>query len=137
MLRAYHVLHIKLSFLTIFAGRALTYKAAINRYVANDVDLRKFELSNTDWETITLVTGWLKSFREGTTQMSATKTPMLSQTQAVFKGLQDDLRETIRTLPFGVEPALRDGLVAAHTKLSDYYTKFDESSYHAWAGRRS
>ncbi|KAF8184116.1 hypothetical protein K438DRAFT_1974705 [Mycena galopus ATCC 62051] len=37
------------------------------------------------------------------------------------------------TLPQSAEPALRDGLVAAHRKLSDYYTKFDESRYYSWA----
>ncbi|KAJ6556718.1 hypothetical protein B0H10DRAFT_1203841 [Mycena sp. CBHHK59/15] len=30
-------------------------------------------------------------------------------------------------------PALRQGLVDAHRKLSDYYTKFDQSHYYSWA----
>jgi hypothetical protein len=57
-----------------------------------------FELSNMDWESIKLVTSWLKSFRAATTEMSATKVPILSTTHAIFRGLQDD----IKTLFFAI-----------------------------------
>ncbi|KAJ7024974.1 hypothetical protein C8F04DRAFT_1269718 [Mycena alexandri] len=52
--------------------------------------------------------------------MSAAKKPMLSFTAAIFRGLQEDLRTTIKDLPIG----LRIGLLEAHRKLSDYYFEF-------------
>jgi hypothetical protein len=63
--------------------------------------------------------------------MSATKQPMLSTTHACFRWLQDHLKATIAALPQSAEPTLQDGLVAAHRKLGDYYTKFDESRYYS------
>ncbi|KAF8065127.1 hypothetical protein FPV67DRAFT_1373373, partial [Lyophyllum atratum] len=69
-------------------------------------------------------------FRAATTQMSATKTPMVSTTHAIFRGLQDDLKTILRDLPAGVAPEIKQGLTDAHGKLSDYYTKFDESPFY-------
>ena len=57
-----------------------------------------FELSNTNWESIKLVTLWLKSFQAAMTEMSATKVPMLLMTHAIFQGLQDDLM--LHSVPF-------------------------------------
>ncbi|KAJ7702124.1 hypothetical protein B0H16DRAFT_1832094, partial [Mycena metata] len=76
------------------------------------------------WEALQMVTGWLKVFRSATTQMSATKQPMLSTTHAIFRGLQRHLKTTIAGLPATADPALKEGLVNAHRKLSDYFTKF-------------
>lgn len=83
------------------------------------------------------VSEWLEAFRYATTRMSATKQPMLSTTHAVFRGLQDHLKKILATLPNTTDPVLRDGLRAAHTKLSDYFTKFDVSRYYSWAPRSS
>lgn len=115
------------------SGRALQYRPAIFNYVAKDSDLREHELSSTEWDALTLVTGWLKYFRSATTQMSSTKQPMLSTTHAIFRGLQDHIKGAITALPEKADPALRNGLVEAHGKLSDYYTKFDQSRYYLWA----
>lgn len=60
---------------------------------------------------------------------------MLSTTHAVFRWLQLHLKKAITTLPEDADPALRQGLVDAHLKLSDYYTKFDRSRYYSWATR--
>lgn len=65
--------------------------------------------------------------------MSTTKRAVLSTTHAIFRGLQDNIKKTITTLPRSVDPALRDGLVQAHLKLSEYFGKFDESPYYTWA----
>ncbi|KAJ6613889.1 hypothetical protein B0H10DRAFT_1951159 [Mycena sp. CBHHK59/15] len=65
--------------------------------------------------------------------MSTTKKPMLSFTTAIFRGLQDNIRTTIKTLPIGTPSVLRNGLLEAHRKLSDYYYKFDQSPYYTWA----
>lgn len=61
---------------------------------------------------------------------------MLLITHAVFRGLQDELRRAIATLPNNVNPQMQAGLVAAHRKpeLSDYYHTFDQSPFYTWAG---
>ena len=109
----------------------------IDNFVAKNCDLRKFELSNDDWLTISLVARWLKSFHSATTQMSATKTPMLSTTHAIFRGLQEDIHASIHSLPDGTPDCLKNSLVNAHRKLSDYYTKFNESPFYLWSSCES
>ena len=105
----------------------------IETFVAVNKDLHKFELTKEDWTAITVVSMWLKQFRSTTIQMSATKTPMLSLTLAIFWGLQDSLCQTICTLPRTTPPKLKQGLVKAHLKLSTYYRKTDLSPYYVWA----
>ncbi|KAJ6580194.1 hypothetical protein B0H10DRAFT_1834953, partial [Mycena sp. CBHHK59/15] len=94
-------------------------------------------LSPTEWATLTQVTKWSKSYRYVTTKMSTTKQPMLSSTHAIFRWLQDELKANLMALPHTADPMLREGLVVAHHKLSDSFTKFDESQYYLWATRRS
>ena len=93
------------------------------------------ELSNTDWESISLVASWLKSFRSATTKMSATKVPMLSTTHAIFRGLQDNIKNNLHDLPNLVSLNIKVGLTDAHCKLSDYYYQFDASPFYIWAMR--
>ena len=111
---------------------------AIENYVARNRELRDlgWELTDSDWDSIIMVTSWLKAFRSATTQMSTTKQTMLSTTHAVFRGLQDQIKENVLNLPDNVSPLLRYGLLSAHRKLSDYYYKFDESNYYTWAARK-
>ena len=116
-------------------GRALDYREVIDTYVARNRDLRDHELSQDDWDGIALVTGWLKSFRSATTQMSATHHPTLSSTHAIFRGLQEQIKDDLTNLPMATSPALVLGLTNAHRKLSDYYYKFDESPFYTWAAR--
>lgn len=115
------------------AGRALDYRDTIDSFVSRNKDLHAYELSNTDWESIKLVTLWLKSFRLATTEMSATKVPMLSTTHAIFRSLQEDIKTILCDLPNSVSPKIKLGLVDAHRKLSDYYYRFDESPFYTWA----
>lgn len=61
---------------------------------------------------------------------------MLSTTHAIFRGLQEDLRDTLGALPDAVSPSLKKGLMDAHLKLSDYYYKIDESPYYLWSSRK-
>ncbi|KAJ6595268.1 hypothetical protein B0H10DRAFT_1635709, partial [Mycena sp. CBHHK59/15] len=96
-------------------------------------ELREHELTSEEWKALEMVTGWLKAFRSATTQMSAAKQPILSTTHAIFPGLQQRLKSIIKELPNNADPALKEGLVNAHRKLSDYFTKFDESRYCTWA----
>jgi hypothetical protein len=65
--------------------------------------------------------------------MSTTKRATLSSTHAIFRGLQDQLREDIATLPQTAPIRLRTALVEAHQKLAEYYYKFDESPFYMWA----
>jgi hypothetical protein len=116
-------------------GRAMDYRAVLDDFVAKNRELRKHELQDEDWEAIALVARWLKSFRSATTQMSTTKRPMLSSTHAIFRGLQDSLAESLRSLPNNTPALLRQALLNAHRKLSDYYGKSDESPYYTWASR--
>ena len=95
-------------------------------------DLQAFELSNDDWASIALVTWWLKSFRSATTQMSSTKTSMRSTTHAIFCGLQEDIQLSIMSLPANMPAQLKNSLVSAHRKLSDYYMRLDESPLYIW-----
>ena len=73
-----------INILQLSTGRALDYREVIDTYVARSHDLRDYELSEEDWEGITHVAGWLKSFHSATTQMSATHHPTLSSTHAIF-----------------------------------------------------
>ena len=79
--------------------------------------------------------GWLKSFRSATTQMSTTKQPMLSTAHAIFRGLQDKVHDALCSLPDSASPMIRNGLLAAHQKLSEYYHRFDISPFYIWAAR--
>ena len=117
------------------SGRALDYRDTIDSFVSRNKDLHTLELSTTDWESIKLVASWLKSFRSATTEMSATKVPMLSTTHAIFRGLQDDIKNILYDLPNSVSPKIKLGLMEAHRKLSDYYYQFDASPFYTWAAR--
>ncbi|KAF9542453.1 hypothetical protein CPC08DRAFT_614519, partial [Agrocybe pediades] len=82
------------------------------------------------WNTIKLLGHWLELFRSATTQMSTTSVPMISTTHAIFRGLQDKIKAILRSLPDNVSASVKEALLAAHRKLSDYFTKFDESPYY-------
>ncbi|KAF8989142.1 hypothetical protein BDQ17DRAFT_1257145, partial [Cyathus striatus] len=96
-------------------------------------DLHGLELSAQEWNSIDTVSTWLLAFRQATTQMSATKHPMLSTTHTIFRGLQEELKNAISLLPNSTNPRIRTGLVNAHKKLSDYYHRFNKSPYYIWA----
>ncbi len=87
-------------------GRAIDFRDVIDNYVSRIRELRHLELSEADWNAIELVTGWLKTFRSATTQMSTTKVSMLSTTHAIFRGLQDHLKDMLRSLPDNISPCL-------------------------------
>ncbi|KAJ7156123.1 hypothetical protein C8R43DRAFT_884009, partial [Mycena crocata] len=107
--------------------RAPQFKLVIFNYVAKDSELCKHKLSPPKWAALELVLKWLKAFRSATTEMPATGNSMLS-VKATSRPNQ-----VIKALPEGTDQALRNGLVNAHLKLSDYYTKFDNSWYYLWA----
>ncbi|KAF8801337.1 hypothetical protein BYT27DRAFT_7115381, partial [Phlegmacium glaucopus] len=116
------------------SGRqVLDYHDTIDSFVSRNKDLHAFELSKTDWESIRLMTSWLKSFQAATTEMSTTKIPMLSTTHAIFRGLQDDIKNILCNLPDSVSPNIKVGLTDAHRKLSDYYYQYNVSPFYTWA----
>ncbi len=114
-------------------GHALDYHDTIDSFVSRNKDLHALELSNTDWESIKLVAAWLKSFQSATTEMSATKVPMLSTKHVIFQGLQDDIKNILHDLPSSVSSEIKLGLTDAHCKLSDYYYQFNASLFYTWA----
>jgi len=114
-------------------GHALDYKVAINSFVTQNRDLHNYELTDYDLEAMEMINAWLKSFCTAATQLSKTKSPMLSTTHAIFHGLQEDLHDILHGLPNTIFPKLKKGLTDAHLKLSDYYYKFDESPFYTWS----
>ncbi|KAF7344711.1 TY3B-TY3B protein [Mycena venus] len=50
-----------------------------------------------------------------------------------FPRPSEDLRTSLKQLPFSTPSVLRNGLIEAHRKLSDYYYKMDQSPYYTWA----
>ncbi|KAI9429582.1 hypothetical protein F5148DRAFT_990644, partial [Russula earlei] len=72
------------------------------------------ELSDTDWESFTLVTSWLTSIQAATIKMSATKIPMLSMMHAIFCGLQDDIENILCDLPNSVLTRIKLSLTDVH-----------------------
>lgn len=116
-------------------NRAVDFRTVIDDYTAHDRNgLLKFRLGEEDWSAVCIVERWLVAFRCATLAMSATKTPMLSTIHAVFRGLQESLRDELKALPDDCNPRLKAALLAAHKKLSDYYWKIDnESPFYLWA----
>lgn len=114
-------------------GRAIEYRAVVDSYVSRNRELHSCEMSASDWDNVSMVTGWLKTFRSATTEMSTSKKPMLSTTHAVFRGLQDEIKSILTHLPNSTPPEIKKGLTDAHLKLSDYYYKFDESPFYIWS----
>lgn len=113
---------------------AIVYETSIRHFVAaNYRIIGSFDLSDDDWKDIKLIAGWLQMFRLATAQMSATSIPMISTAHAVFRGLQDQLKHILVSLPNNISPSIHSGILSAHRKLSDYFTKFDESPYYTWA----
>jgi hypothetical protein len=98
-------------------GRALKHHEAINTFIYRHEDMIQYHLTEEDWQAVEMVTRWLKSFHSATTQMSATKTPMLSTTHAIFCGLQADIKDILHE-ENGLSPCLIKGLSDAHLKLT-------------------
>jgi len=113
--------------------RVLQYKIEISSFIIVSRELCPLELADEEWDGITLVMGWLQYFRDATTEMSAMKWPMLSHTHPIFCGLQDSIHQALWDLSSETYPKIKDGLVAAYTKLSEYYYRFDQSSFYLWA----
>ena len=123
-------------FINFLPGRALDYWPIVDSFAHVHQDLWQYSLSNEEWEAIELVAKWLKSFHAATTQMSATHTPMLSTTHAIFCGFQDDICTILRDLPNTVPPSLKKGLMDTHLKLSDYSYKIDASPFYLWSSHK-
>lgn len=114
-------------------GRAIHNQDAINRYAQSQGELVDCQVSPADWEALGHVREWLSDFRAATTMMSTTSKPMLSQTHHIFRGLEKSVQGTIANLSPDANGTLKTALIDAHTKLSDYYYKFDVSPYYLWA----
>jgi hypothetical protein len=114
-------------------GQALDYSKDIDDFIGHHCNLQALELDADDWEAISQVAEWLKAFCSVTTQMSKMKEPMLSTVYAIFCDLQEHVASLLHKLPDTAPSELRDRLVEAHTKLSDYYFHSDESPYYTWA----
>lgn len=65
--------------------------------------------------------------------MSSTSHLTFSSVSAIFRGLQERLRQILTHLPDDIDPTLREDITKSHLKLSTYFVKFDESSYCMWA----
>ncbi len=67
----------------------------MDSFVSRNKDLHAYKMSTSDWDVISMVMSWLKSFHSATTQMLVSKKPMLSMTHAVFWGLQNDIKSIL------------------------------------------
>ncbi|KAI4293902.1 hypothetical protein K525DRAFT_213894, partial [Schizophyllum commune Loenen D] len=110
----------------------LDYQDVIDTYTGIR-EHRHLELDDKDWKCLRLVSDWLKAFREATTNMSTTSTPMLSYVHITFRVLQKQIKQDLRKLPNDVPPEIKQGLVDANQKLAEYYAKYDESYFYTWA----
>jgi hypothetical protein len=140
MMRKHDVLYCHImvcSLLNYNTGRALDFQKEIEQFIGCNRDLRYLDLCDDEWLAIHQVAEWLKAFRTATTQMSTSKTSMLSTTHAIFRGLQEHIQLTYSNLPPSTPPKIKAGLLAAHKKLSDYYYKFDQSPFYTWAACES
>lgn len=111
----------------------LKYRDEIRDFVLKTKELHGVELQQPDWLAIELVADWLLCFRQATTQMSATKEMTLSSVHAVFRGLQDEVRSALESIPKTAPASLLTGLIAAHRKLSDYQGIFNISPFYLWS----
>ncbi len=114
-------------------GRTLNYHRTIDSFISRNKDLHILKLSDANWDSIKLVASWLKSFFSATMEMSTTKLPMLSTTHTIFRGLQDNIKDILHSLPNSVSSKIKLGLTDVHRKLSDYYYQFDTSPFYTWA----
>jgi hypothetical protein len=101
--------------------------------VQKNDDLEVWKLSGADWKAIELICDWLRLFREATEQMSATKHSTLSAAHPIIHSLQKALKTALRKLPDNAPHQLKQGLIKAHIKLSDYHNHFNESPFYLWA----
>ncbi|KAG1737736.1 hypothetical protein EDB19DRAFT_1583469, partial [Suillus lakei] len=127
------ILNVKTRWSSTHQMLLLDYCKVIDDFVAKTWELHQYELSAKDWRAIKLVSHWLKAFCAATTQMPMMKHSMLSSTQAIFCGLQESLQGSLHELPDNTPPHLKDSLIKAHRKLSDYYMKFNESPFYIWS----
>ena len=119
-------------------SRALDYRKQVVAFVGCIHELRVLELDEDEWEVIKRVTDWLKTFRSAMSQMLGTKgMSTLSTTHTVFRGLQEHVADIIHFLPASSNPQIKDGLLNTHRKLSDYYYKYDQSSFYTWSAHKS
>ena len=119
-------------------GHMLDYQKHVDDFVGRNRELRTLELDEDEWEAIETVTDWLKTFQLATSQMSGMKgMSTLSTTHAVFRGLQEHVADIIRVLPVSSNPQIKDGLLDAHRKLSDYYYKCDQLPRYTWSAHKS
>ena len=65
------------------------------------------------------------------------KQPMLSTAHAIFCELQDEVRNALCSLFDLTFWIIKNGLLAAHQKLSKYYYQFDLSPFYVWAACES
>ncbi|KAF9486661.1 hypothetical protein BDN71DRAFT_1437423, partial [Pleurotus eryngii] len=96
---------------------ALAHREILSDFIGKNWDLLKYDLMPAHWDAIALVEIWLRNFHATTVQMSATFQLMLSQTFAMLQGLQEILRDTIRTLSTDIPTQLHNVLVDSHLKL--------------------
>ncbi|KAG6855584.1 hypothetical protein H0H87_000575 [Tephrocybe sp. NHM501043] len=99
-------------------------------------DLHALELSEKEWAAIKEIASWLEMFWSATTEILQTKESMLSSTHLIFCGLQDHVKTIIANLPNNINPIIKRGLLAAHTKLCKYYYCFDQSPFYIWAAHK-
>jgi hypothetical protein len=86
-----------------------------------------------EWAAIEIVKEWLQMFQLATTRLSSLDTSTISSVFAVFLGLQSHVRTQLANAPVDLPPELTAGLIGAHKKLAEYFTKSDACPYYMWS----
>jgi hypothetical protein len=94
-------------------------------------------ISPQEWAAIRIVRDWLSLFQLATTRLSSRDLTTISSVFAVFLGLQAHIRAQLSNLPGNLPRELTAGLIAAHEKLAEYFTKSDACPYYMWAACES
>ena len=111
----------------------MQFQKDIDNFVGCHYDLQSLELDEDKWVVITQVADWLMGFQSATTQMSTSKSLMLSTMHMIFRGLQEHIQQIYCDLPMSTPSKIKAGLLNAHKKLSNYYYKYDQSPFYTWA----
>ncbi|KAJ7611409.1 glycoside hydrolase superfamily [Mycena polygramma] len=106
--------------------------------MSKDSELREHELTPDEWNTLVMVTSWLKVFRSATatTQTSATKHPLLSTTSTIFRGLWQQIKRGMRprkACPRSPCQRRRRGLSFQRSHVRKLAGKLDPQKYGAYA----
>ncbi|CUA76039.1 Zinc finger BED domain-containing protein DAYSLEEPER [Rhizoctonia solani] len=114
--------------------RALEFREAIDALCSHSLGkvYEPYRLSDSDWEMVSFICGWLKFFRGATQKMSGEKYPTLSFSLRVYSLLINYVSTLADAPSVQSVPSLMNGLEACQAKLLEFFDKstFDSEYYY-------